>query len=152
MEFCATQEFLIANTIPQPANRQVTVYNMGSNLSDELVPQHFGQIDYMLIHDTWMACCRDVYSRMDMALASHHFPVLVDMCISVKKPKVDKQKDSHDVLEVLQSPEVSNRFAVLFNEEMEGRHILAFSTDSMYTCMMEAFFCFFSADLFPNCC
>ena len=73
MEFCAAQEFLIADKIPQPANRQVTVYNIGSNPSDELVPQHFGQIGYMLIRDTWMACCRDVYSRMDMALASRHF-------------------------------------------------------------------------------
>ena len=130
---------LASEQIPQKANRQVTVYNIGSNPSNELVPQHFGQTDYMLIHDTWMACCRDVYSRMDTALASHHFPVLADMCISVKKPKVDKQKGSHYVLEALQSPEVSNRFAALFNEAMESRHMLASSADSMYTCMITAF-------------
>ena len=43
----------------------IAVYNVGSNPNGDLVLQHLGRIEFMLVHEMWMECYRDVCSRMN---------------------------------------------------------------------------------------
>ena len=144
LELCHAHDLAVANTfMEQPACRQVTVYNVGSSPVDELTAAHFGQIDFVLVQRAWLGTVRQLYSDMNMALASHHFAVIADLQIAV--PKVVKEVipkhalNSRVSISALNAVEVANRFALLFDESMSNHEHHELSVDDFYDVMSDAF-------------
>ena len=144
LELCHAHDLAVANTfMEQPACRQVTVYNVGSSPVDELTAAHFGQIDFVLVQRAWLGTVRQLYSDMNMALASHHFAVIADLQIAV--PKVVKEvipkhaSNPRVCVSALTAVEVANRFALLFDESMSNHEDHELSIDDFYHVMSDAF-------------
>ena len=88
LELCEALDLVVGNTFfAQPPSRQVTVFNVGSNPNSALIPANFGQRNFILTHKDWLHVLQDVASCMDidMALASHHFPIIVQLDIAIPK-------------------------------------------------------------------
>ena len=144
LELCHAHDLAVANTfMEQPACRQVTVYNVGSSPVDELTAAHSGQIDFVLVQRAWLGTVRQLYSDMNMALASHHFAVIADLQIAV--PKVVKEvipkhaSNPRVCVSALTAVEVANRFALLFDESMSNHEDHELSIDDFYHVMSDAF-------------
>ena len=144
LELCHAHDLAVANTfMEQPACRQVTVYNVGSSPVDELTAAHFGQIDFVLVQRAWLGTVRQLYSDMNMALASHHFAVIADLQIAV--PKVVKEvipkhaSNPRVCVSALTAVEVANRFALLFDESMSNHEDHELCIDDFYHVMSDAF-------------
>ena len=135
LELCEALDLVVGNTFfAQPPSRQVTVYNVGSNPNSALIPANFGQIDFILTNKDWLHVLRDVASCMDMALASHHFPIIVQLDIAIPKRAGQPRVHQFDVA-ALENHLVGNRFRELFQSEMETLHADHLSTNDMYASM-----------------
>ena len=103
LELCEALDLVVGNTFcVQPPSRQVTVYNVGSNPCSALIPANFGQIDFILTNTDWLHVLQDVASCMDMALASHHFPIIVQLDVAI--PKRVAQPQVHQLSPSLDEP------------------------------------------------
>ena len=112
LELCEALDLVVGNTFfAQPPSRQVTVYNVGSNPCSALIPANFGQIDFILTNMDWLHVIQDVASCMDMALASHHFPIIVQLDVAIPKRVAQPRVHQFDVAS-LESHVVGNRFRV----------------------------------------
>ena len=131
LELCEALDLVVGNTFfAQPPSRQVTVYNVGSNPCSALIPANFGQIDFILTNTDWLHVLQDVASCMDMALASHHFPIIVQLDVAIPKRVAQPRVHQFDVAS-LESHVVGNRFRELFQSEMESLHADHLSTNEM---------------------
>ena len=106
------------------------MYNVGSNPCSALIPANFGQIDFLLTNTDWLHVIQDVASCMDMALASHHFPIIVQLDVTIPKRVAQPRVHQFDVA-CLESHVVGNRFRGLFQSEMESLHADHLSTNEM---------------------
>ena len=96
LELCECCRLIVGNTFfPQPANKQVTYYNIGAQPSSEIIPANFGQLDFLLVQHDWLACVSQLYSCMDVPLASHHFLVIAELTIQVPKRNTRNHSDSY---------------------------------------------------------
>jgi len=85
-ELCNSLKLVIGNTFfEQPAERQVTCYDVGKTAKHAPTPDNFGQIDFVIVPADWKHQLRSVQSDRDKALASHHFLVYADFDIEVPK-------------------------------------------------------------------
>ena len=131
LELCEALDLVVGNTFfAQPPSRQVTVYNVGSNPCSALIPANFGQINFILTNTDWLHVLQDVASCMDMALASHHFPIIVQLDVAIPKRVAQPRVHQFDVAS-LESHVVGNRFRELFQSEMESLHADHLSTNEM---------------------
>ena len=89
------------------------MYNVGSNPCFALIPANFGQIDFLLTNTDWLHVIQDVASCMDMALASHHFPIIVQLDVTIRKRVAQPRVHQFDVA-CLESHVVGKRFRGLF--------------------------------------
>ena len=106
------------------------MHNVGSNPCFALIPANFGQIDFILTNTDWLHVLQDVASCMDMALASHHFPVIVQLDVAIPKRVAQPRVHQFDVAS-LESHVVGTRFRELFQSEMESVHADHLSTNEM---------------------
>ena len=67
---------------------------------------------------------------MDRALASHHFPIIVQLDVAIPKRIAQPRVHQFDVA-ALESHVVRNRFRELFPSEMESLHADHLSTNEM---------------------
>ena len=55
VEMCMSHKLVIGNTLfDEPPERQITCYNVGANPGDEILPNRFGQIVFVLISKEWV--------------------------------------------------------------------------------------------------
>ena len=140
LELCQTHDLAIANTFfEQPANRQVTVYDVGSNPSDMLTADHFGQIDFVLVQCAWMNTISHVYSDMSLVLSSHHFVVVADLQVAISKNVQKHARQPHFCISSLHDEEIANRFAALFDDNMAGHEKHDNSPDALRHAISNAF-------------
>ena len=92
LEFCRSQELLVANTwYKQPPGRQVTYSAPGTQHlppdNSNWDPDKFAQLDFILVPRRWRNACRNVFSQPRANLDSDHFPVvaLMQYKLSVRK-------------------------------------------------------------------
>ena len=88
------------------------------------------QIDFYPYQHGWRHVLQDVASCMDMALASHHFPIIVQLDVAIPKRVAQPRAHQFDVAS-LESHVVGNRFRELFQSEMESLHADHLSADEM---------------------
>ena len=113
----------VANTFFNHEPReQVTCYDIGSNPGSVLTWKQFGQIDLVLVSHDWLDALTQLFSCMEPVLASHHFLVLAKL--GIQAPKLGRQQ-RRTVLQhtALHQTEYQNRFAALFQGEMEERFL-----------------------------
>ena len=128
LELCEALDLVVGNTFfAQPPGRQ---YNVGSNPCFALIPANFGQIDFILPNTDWLHVLQDVASCMEMALASHHFPIIVQLDVAIPKRVAQPRVHQFDVAH-LESHVVGNRFRELFQSEMESLRADHPSTNEM---------------------
>ena len=90
MEMCVSRDLVVSNTFfEHRPEEQVTCYNVGSRPSDPAMPEHFGQIDFLLASRELQEHVCDIYSVRGAALASHHF--LLQCYVRMDIPKVALQ-------------------------------------------------------------
>ena len=118
-EIYTTHKNCMSNTtFDQPADRQITCYNVGKKPSDAPTPDNFGQIDFLLMSKDWLGSLKDVTSDRRRALASHHFLVYADLDVQVPKESRQQPTPRRD-LRALRLPGTSNRFAAAFADRAE---------------------------------
>ena len=65
--------------------------------------------DFFLVHDNCLSSLRDVYSNMDMAFASHHFPLVTDIVLEMATAQQNPElKHVYYSLDALKAVEVCN--------------------------------------------
>ena len=75
---------MVANTFHETIlENKVTCYNIGYRAMDEISWDAHSQIDFVLCPIDWHHVVQSIYSRRDIPLASHHFPVFVKMQCSI---------------------------------------------------------------------
>ena len=122
LELCQCCRLSIANTFfNEPPQRQVTCYSEGASPNSELTPKNFGEIDLSLISHDWLPHVSQLFSCMELPLATHHFLLLAKMHIHVPEmSRTEKHSTCKQVL-ALQGSDISNAFAHAFDEEMQQR-------------------------------
>ena len=109
LELCKALDLVVGNVVfAQPPSRQVTVCNVGSNPCSALIPAKFGQIYFILTNTDWLRVLQDVASCMDMVLASHHFPIIVQFDVAIPKQVAQPRVHQFDVAS-FESHVVGNR-------------------------------------------
>ena len=92
VELCAHLGVAIANTLTDDSvEHLVTCYNVGSRPQDAVTWQSHLQIDSILLRTAWLPKIMKVHSNRDLVLASHHFPELLHLDVSIPKLKRSRQ-------------------------------------------------------------
>ena len=119
MELCVCCHLIVGKSFfPQPQNKQVTCYNVGANPYSEINPTNFGQLDFLLLHQNWLACISQLHSRMGMPLASHHFPVIAELTLHIPHASSQQRGSAFNSASLLNEPSLQNQFACLVRESM----------------------------------
>eukprot|EP00973_Karenia_brevis_P054558 7581345-Karenia_brevis.AAC.1 len=125
---CITSEFCIANTFfDHESHAQVTYHDLKSNPSDVVSPLHFGQIDFVLCDAFWLSHIKDIRSDRTCALDSHHFLVIMDIQLDIKKEKKKQNQPGHLSFEFLQNDHdrvqsFQQDFLTAYNARDQDRH------------------------------
>ena len=81
-----SHKLVIVNTLfDEPPERQITCYNVGAKPGDDIFPNTFGQIDFVLISKDWAHLLLEVYSDRKYGLPSHHFLLSSTLHLDVPK-------------------------------------------------------------------
>ena len=121
LELCECCRLIVGNTFfPQPANKQVTYYNIGAQPSSEIIPANFGQLDFLLVQHDWLACVSQLYSCMDVPLASHHFLVIAELTIQVPKRNTRTATHAINPPALRSDTQLTNRFAALVEDSLDS--------------------------------
>lgn len=120
-EFCVARSMVISNTFfNEPPERRVTCYSIGSQAMEPINGNSHSQIDFLLVPKDFMYNVEAVFSQREVSLASHHFPLITRLQISV--PKLHKvHGPGLPLRSALRDPEMANRFAVLFDQVLEDK-------------------------------
>ena len=117
-ELCGTHGLVVSNTyFDHPADLQITCYNVGSRPTDPALPEHFGQIDFLVCPADTHATVLDVRSRRDVPLASHHFLLLCQIHVDI--PKHARPQTSKPDLQALQRGRPQEDFGAEFAGKMD---------------------------------
>ena len=131
---------MIANTFFQlPIDELVTCYNVGQFESENISWQSHSQIDFALCSKDWMHCVQDVRSDRRWPLASHHYPLVMELDINVPKQKRANSRQ-HAAVSSLATPATANRFAALFEANMApAMETERGDVNSFYACFLDSF-------------
>jgi hypothetical protein len=114
VELCSAHDFVIGKTLfDEPPERQITCYNIGSNVNALPTPSNFGQIDFVLVPRAWANQLNGVYSDRSYALATHHFLVVAHLGLHVAKP-ISAPRKPRLHYAALRDPGLADRFANTF--------------------------------------
>ena len=118
LEVCQSHQLAIANTFfHHPPHEQATCYNVGATPHSDVIPDNFGQIDFMLISQNAVSLVEDVCANQQYPLASHHFLVTAKLQVQVQNTQRWLWKPTYD-LTPLKSFEKCNHFSALFEQHM----------------------------------
>ena len=84
----------------------------------QINPTNFGQLDFLLLHQDWLACISQLYSRMDMPLVSHHFPVIAELTLDIPHASSQQRSSAFNSASLLNEPSLQNQCACLVHESM----------------------------------